>query len=456
MKVVESRGQQTCNQKDFPWLPAIPNGWKLMRLQWTVASIKNGVWGSDPDGVDDIPCVRVADFDRNRFLVLSPIPTTRSVSPSERKGRVLRKNDLLIEKSGGGELQPVGAVVLYDYEDAAVCSNFIAKIESHPAHCPRFLCYLHAYLYASKVNVRSIKQTTGIQNLDAKSYFREIVPIPPLESQKQIADFLDRKTAQIDALITKKERLIALLKKKRQAKIAKALTKGLDSNVEQKPSGIGWLGMIPQHWEVVPIGYVSRSQGGSTPSKENIGYWNGDIPWVSPKDMKVDVIEDSIDHVTEDALSETTLKLIDPPVVLVVVRGMILAHTFPVGLTSRPVTINQDMKAIRPVKRLRAEYLSWLLRSISPTFFAIVEESGHGTRVLRTDLWSKQKIFVPPLSEQKEIVDYVLRTNGSINSLIEKVSLAISKLRSLRSALITAAVTGRIDVTSYRGGTQCQ
>jgi type I restriction enzyme S subunit len=282
------------------------------------------------------------------------------------------------------------------------------------------------------------------------------IPIPPLDEQRAIAAFLDRETAKIDELIAKKRRLIELLQIKRKALIGRTLTKGLDANAPMKPSGVSWLGSIPKHWNVKRVGFMTTSQGGCTPSKENVAFWNGRIPWVTPKDMKVDVISDSIDHVTDEALQNTGLKLLPDPLVLIVVRGMILAHTFPVTLTKAPVTINQDMKALTPNKNLDAEFLSWLLRACSPAFFAIVEESGHGTRVLRTDLWSKQELPIPPLDEQRLIATHVKRITEQHDSLDLKVQKAIDKLLAYRAGLINAAVTGQIDVRNYRPEAPCQ
>ncbi|MCB0535797.1 MAG: restriction endonuclease subunit S, partial [Saprospiraceae bacterium] len=104
---------------------------------------------------------------------------------------------------------------------------------------------------------RSIKQTTGIQNLDTSSYFKEIVCLPPLEEQQAIAAWLDERTARIDTLIAKKQRLIELLQEKRQAIISKAVTRGLDPHVKLKDSGIPWLGEVPEHWEVKRLKHLS-------------------------------------------------------------------------------------------------------------------------------------------------------------------------------------------------------
>ena len=147
----------------------VPSGWRNVRLKQTIEVCRNGVWGSEPEDGDAVPCVRVADFDRTTNRVCDEIPTLRSFTDSELAGRVLDRDDLLLEKSGGGELQPVGFVVSYDRNERAVCSNFVARMPPARGYDSRFICYVHAHLYAGRVNERSIKQTTGIQNLDATS-----------------------------------------------------------------------------------------------------------------------------------------------------------------------------------------------------------------------------------------------------------------------------------------------
>ena len=111
------------------WLGDVPSHWTIDRLKQSMISCQNGIWGDDASEDDnDIPCVRVADFDRVALRVDLSEPTIRSVTPKERAGRLLLRGDLLLEKSGGGETQPVGCVVLYDEAQSAVCSNFVARV----------------------------------------------------------------------------------------------------------------------------------------------------------------------------------------------------------------------------------------------------------------------------------------------------------------------------------------
>ena len=246
------------------WLGEIPIHWEVSRLKNTISGCQNGVWGSDPDGRHDIACVRVADFDRNTFSVDLNALTLRSVNPGAVSTHRVKAGDLLLEKSGGGEQQPVGAVVMFPDDAHAVCSNFIARMPVHDEYIPQFLVYLHATLYSSRINVRSIKQSIGIQNLDSASYLNELVGLPPLDEQRDIARILNHETAKVDALVDRQQELIRLLQEKRTALISHATTKGLDPDVVMKDTGVEWLGEIPTHWSVQRIKTLSAMQSGES------------------------------------------------------------------------------------------------------------------------------------------------------------------------------------------------
>jgi type I restriction enzyme S subunit len=235
-------------------LGEIPAHWTVKRLRASITDCVNGIWGTDPNGKDDIVCVRVADFDRERHRVHLRKPTLRAVMPTERRRRLLQKGDLLLEKSGGGDLQPVGVVMLYDLDLPAVCSNFIARMPVNAEFDPAYLAYLHAYLYAIRVNVWSIKQTIGIQNLDAQAYLAELAAFPPKFEQFTIVRYLDHVNQRIDRYIRAKRKLIARLNEQKQVMINHFVTQGIEDSPRQPivtPHGrIPWLDSVPKHWQV--------------------------------------------------------------------------------------------------------------------------------------------------------------------------------------------------------------
>ena len=272
------------------------------------------------------------------------------------------------------------------------------------------------------------------------------VYLPPSEEQHLIADFLDRETTKIDTLVAQKQRLIELLQEKRTALITRAVTKGLDPDVEMKDSGVEWLGEIPAHWDHVPLGRGVSSISGATPDRSQRRYWSGEVPWVSPKDMKVRYIVSAEEAITETALAETGIRLIRPPAVLIVVRGMILNHSFPVAVSTVPVTINQDMKALVPGGGLTSEFLCFALEGLSRAVVRLVDRAGHGTCKLDSANWKRFVIPLPPKHEQDAVCQHLRTVGPEIGKLIEANEITIDLLTEYRTALISAAVTGKIDV----------
>jgi len=190
-----------------------------------------------------------------------------------------------------------------------------------------------------------------------------------------------------------------------------------------------------QGWAEVPLGNLGKILGGSTPNKANLEFWNGDIPWVSPKDMKRSVIQDSEDHVSARALAETSLKTIPPRSLLMVVRGMILVHSFPVALTAREVTINQDMKALVPPQEL-SDYLLMYLQAAKATMVGLVDRSSHGTcKLISEKLWS-HVVYLPPLAEQQRIVAKV----DQLMALCDQIKTRLTQARKLNEQLSSTLI----------------
>ncbi len=196
------------------------------------------------------------------------------------------------------------------------------------------------------------------------------------------------------------------------------------------------------HWRSTTLGETGKWLSGGTPSKSKKDYWVGEIPWVSPKDMKVLRIEDSIDHVSSASIDNGT-KLAPKGALLVVVRGMILAHTFPVALTVRPVTFNQDIKALIPGPHTFPDYLLYWLQHKAPRVLAIVNEATHGTKRVPTEALHRLPLELPPLAEQRKIAAIL----SSVDEAIEKTQAVIDQVqvvkRGLMQELLTRGLPGR-------------
>lgn len=192
-------------------------------------------------------------------------------------------------------------------------------------------------------------------------------------------------------------------------------------------------------WAIVALGDMGAVLGGATPSKARPDFWIGDIPWVSPKDMKRPEIADAEDHVSEAALGASPLKLVPADSILMVVRGMILAHSFPVARTLKPVTINQDMKALVPPAHF-VPYLLLSLQALKPKIVAMVDRSSHGTcKLVSEKLWALE-IALPPLAEQRRIVTKVTELLALCDQLKARIAAARAKHAQLAQSLVEAAV----------------
>lgn len=272
------------------------------------------------------------------------------------------------------------------------------------------------------------------------------VGVPSRSEQTAIHEFLLTETSKIDALVSEQEHLIALLKEKRQAVISHAVTKGLSPNVKMKPSGVEWLGDVPDHWEAKRIKFVVSMKSGGTPSKEVRAFWDGAVPWASAKDLKVDHLHDTQDHITQHAIDSGAAELVASGAVLIVVRGMILLHSFPVTTAVVPMAINQDLKAVVGRDGIHNEFVAWVLRGSTSESLRLSDEAGHGTKVIRMDAWAQMVVPVPPSDEQQSIAAFLDRVTAQLDVLSSEAERAIDLLKERRSALISAAVTGQIDV----------
>jgi Restriction endonuclease S subunits len=178
-----------------------------------------------------------------------------------------------------------------------------------------------------------------------------------------------------------------------------------DDNVGES---LAWLGdRLPTGWRWSSLRQLCEVVGGATPSKARSEWWEGVVPWVSPKDMKTELISDSIDHLSDQAVAASRLAVVPAGSLLVVVRGMILAHSLPVAITAVPVTINQDMKALVPRTPAMTPYLLLLMRAFKAAFLKGIQRSTHGTCKMPTDHLLDLALPLPPIYEQKRIIDRV-------------------------------------------------
>jgi type I restriction enzyme S subunit len=417
-------------------------GWSTVRLKF-FSSRLYGLSQPPEYESDGVPFVRATNVARGRLVKEGLVYVSGDVL-REPRTVTLKAGDIVVVRSGAytGD----SALITREWAGGVAGFDIVMKVTRYAD--PRFVAFS---LLSPTVLSRQIEPMSGRAaqpHLNVEELGDVELMLPPLDQQRAIADYLERETARVDALVAAKERVLGLLAEKRRALITRAVTRGLDPRAPFRDSGIPWLGEIPTHWELVALRFLVDIFGGATPNTAKPELWDGDIPWVSPKDMKQEEIADAEDHVSLEALEGSALRLIDPVAVLIVVRGMILAHSFPTATTTRQVTINQDMKALRCRTSLDPHFLRNLFSGLESHLVSLVDSAAHGTRKLETEALGRFEVCVPPMAEQLTIVEYIADSTARLDRLRAATELTISLLKERRDALIAAAVTGQIDVES--------
>lgn len=278
-------------------------------------------------------------------------------------------------------------------------------------------------------------------------FARQVVPVPPIDEQVRIKSFLGRSDQLTQQLIGTKQRLIEFLNEQKQAMIHRAVTRGLDPDVSMKPTGLDWLPEVPEHWDIRRLKHCVSFVSGGTPDTNEPSFWNGNIPWVSPKDMKTFDIHDAEDHITEKAVRAGRTPLVPEGSVLMVVRSGILRRHIPVAVACQAVTINQDLKAmIVKERKLSPRFLAAQIAGSQHALLLAWRKLGATVESLEHDFLANTLFPMPPMSEQEDILDAIRSESRYIERAITRTHREIELIREYRTRLISDVVTGKLDV----------
>jgi len=276
------------------------------------------------------------------------------------------------------------------------------------------------------------------------------VPIPPLKEQRAIADYLDRETARLDALVAAKERVLGLLAEKRRALITRAVTRGLDPSAPLRDSGIPWLGEIPAHWKAGSIRRFATMKTGHTPDRNLASYWlDCQIPWFTLADVW-QLRDDRENYLRETKECISQLGLQNSAAELLPTGTVVFSRTASIGFSGimpRPMATTQDFWNWIPGPELMSAHLLYLFRAMRPEFERLAYGSTHRT-IYQPDA-ADLRITVPPLQEQRAIVAHIKSATEKLDAVRDATERTISLLKERRAALIAAAVTGQIDVRQH-------
>lgn len=427
------------------WLGEVPAHWIVTALKRNYSVTLGKMLQPEKKKETDRLCfyLRAANI-QNKGIVTHDV-RKMWFNSSEQKELELIDGDLLVSEGGD-----VGRPALWDKGDGYYFQNSINRIRAQNGSITKFL-YYWIITVKSKGYIDVLCNKSTIAHFTADKVSSVPTPVPSLAEQTTIAAFLDHETARIDALIEEQQRLIALLKEKRQAVISHAVTKGLDPNVPMKDSGVEWLGNMPAHWDSGKIRHFAKLESGHTPSRNKPEYWeNCYLPWFTLADVwqirrgKVNIVEETKEKISELGLENSSARILPKDTV-------ILSRTASVGYSAImgcDMATTQDFANWICGNKLNPWFLLYTLRAMKDEFRRIMTGSTHKT-IYMPDI-SELSCALPTYKEQLQIVAYIDNKTKETDALIQQSEHIVLLLQERRSALISAAVTGKIDVRDWQ------
>lgn len=450
------RPYPTYKDSGVDWLGKVPEHWEVKRVK---TSVKCWVSNVDKMSSDDELPVRLCNYTNVYYSDrihpnLGLMDATATTAEIRRFG--IRVHDVLITKDSEEWTDIAVPSLVVETTPDLVCGYHLAIIRPQPESL--IGPFLHRAFQSCAINQQFQIAATGVTRYGLpKSAIGEAwVPIPPLKEQRAIANFLDAKTATLDALLAKKQALIKKLKKKRTALISRTVTRGLPPEAARaagldpypmlKPSNIEWLGDVPGHWKVTRLKHAAAKIV-DCPHETPIYSPDGDYAVIRTADLTSGVMDfSSAYHLDEDEYRKRIRREC-------VIEGDIVYGRegerwgYAAQVPSSPtVCLGQRMMQFRAADQFNSRFLMWQLNASSVYNQGALDVAGatspHVNVQTIRDFWLTE----PPTPEQHAIAEYLDRKTAKIDRLTEKIQTAIEKLQEYRMALITAAVTGRIDV----------
>jgi predicted type I restriction-modification enzyme, subunit S len=359
--------------------------------------------------------------------------TTFAESPSRARKRVVAGDTIVSTVR-----TYLKAIALIDDADDVIVSTGFSVIRARD-HISDYLYYLcTSDLFCQQVN----KYSWGIAYpaISEKLMGRILVPVPPKEEQALIAGFLDEKCASIDATVSILEKQIATLERYRASVIHEAVTKGLNPDAPMKPSGVNWIGDIPEKWQLKRIKFMFDTSSGATPESSNWDLYDGGINWIQSGDLYARyVITETGRTVSNKALSEVSaLKIYKAPFVVMAMYGASVGN---VSISNIDACTNQACCVMLPKEEASAQYLFYALMD-SQAFLKHKALGGTQPNISQVII-RNHKIPVPSKKEQTAIVDYLDTHIAAIDSILKTKRKQIDVLKRRRQSLIYEYVTGK-------------
>lgn len=427
------------------WLGKIPKHWEANKTKW-YCKVTDGSHHSPDIQLKGYPFISVTDIGENKIDFCN----AKKISKSDyyrlvREGCKPSVGDILLTKDG-----TIGRACLVNVSmpDFVILSS-LGLLTPKQQVLNKFLYY---YLI-SGINIdqmNSMIHGSALRRMTINKINELLFICPEISEQQNIANFLDYETSKIDMLIEKQQQLIKLLEEKRQAVINHAVTKGLNPNVSMKDSGVEWLGEIPEHWQIWKLAHAFEIIGsGTTPPSDTNDWYGDDINWVTTGELREDIILSTSKKIKKKTLQYfSTLKIYPKGTILIAMYGATIGR---LGILGESATTNQACCALSNSNYLFNMYLFYWLISFRQEIIQL--SSGGGQPNINQEKVAALKISTPTLEEQKEIISFLDQETLKLRHLIAKANKVIELLKERRTALISAAVTGKIDVRDWQAPT---
>lgn len=429
------------------WIGEIPREWTYGKCKTILTANDGGVWGNDPVGNDfDKIVIRSTEQTIDGKWCINN-PATRDLSSIDCSKARIEKNDLLITKSSGSDLHIGKTTIADDYFLKHECyfSNFIQRIRCK-GYLPKLLWYLFNSSIIREQCVYLQNTTSGIGNINAKIIDNLFVPIPSLDEQRRIADFLDAECSRIDAVIEKTRASIEEYKKLKQSAITQAVTKGIRPGRKMKDSGIEWIGEIPEEWSIQRIKNIAQINGrigfrGYT-TEDLVAEGEGPIT-LSPSNIKeMRLVYEKCSYITWDKYEESPEIQVENGDVLFVKTGSSYGKSGYVANLPMEATINPQLVVFKRIK-LDSRYFLYYLQT--PSIHNEIEGvvSGGTIPTMAQEKMKNFHVCAPHDYEQKEIADYLDSYTKRIDNMVQRKEKILSELDSYKKSLIFEYVTGK-------------
>jgi type I restriction enzyme, S subunit len=418
-----------------PWLGSVPAHWQVRPAFGAFAPIHERNTGMREKTVLSLSYGRiiVKPIEKLRGLVPESFETYQIVNPGD---IVIRTTDLQNDHTS----LRVGCV-----RDRGIITSAYLALRTANDVMPE---YGYQFLNVWDGTKAIYGYGSGLrQNLDFSHFKRMPVPVPPADEQATIVRFLDWANGRLERAIRAKRKVIALLNEQKQAIIEQAVTRGLCLSLPLKPSGVPWLGDIPQHWEMWRIGQFAKVGNGSTPSRANPSYWDGgSYPWLNSSQVNRGRIRSADQFVTPRALRECHLPKVPAGSLLVAITGQGKTRGM-AAILDVEATINQHVAYIAPRGPVAStEFLHLALAAAYRPLRALSDDTGSTKGALTCEDLKRFKLPVPPRAEQDGLVQRVAVETRAIVNATRRLEREIELLGEYRIRLIADVVTGQFDV----------